>query len=180
MAYPGLLLLCACVALFGCQPYASSYVAPADGRAHVVWSDDQPVFLGPSETTGECMMAIDSGDLAPPSHHAHYHGPGPIIIIAPVPVHPYAVHPASSHHGGGGLGGMGGMGKGKQDGRVLAVLAVAALAAMPFVALGLAVGNPEPGDDTAATIDRVNAYNDMSRSEGTPCSAPPPPEAAPP
>jgi hypothetical protein len=52
----------------------------------------------------------------------------------------------------------------------MAVIAAAAIIASPIVAWGLAFSRPEPEGEVASAIDRVNAYNDLARSGGNPCS----------
>jgi hypothetical protein len=81
--------------------------------------------------------------------------------------------------GGGGGGGSkfsgggsssGGGGGGSDIGKGAVVLAVVALIALPAIALGLSLGRTEAEKQTALTIDRVNAYNDLARTPGSPCS----------
>jgi hypothetical protein len=85
--------------------------------------------------------------------------------------------PSISGGGGGGggkvSGGGGGssLGGGGNDlGKGALVLAVVALIALPFIAVGLSLGRTEAERETALTIDRVNAYNDLARTPGSPCS----------
>jgi hypothetical protein len=70
----------------------------------------------------------------------------------------------STSGGGGGGGGGGDIGKGA------VVLAVVALIALPAIALGLSLGRTEDEKGTALAIDQVNAYNDLARTPGSPCS----------
>jgi hypothetical protein len=85
----------------------------------------------------------------------------------------------SSGVGGGGVktsGGSGtglgiGNGSGGMNGKDLLVfLAVVALVMLPMVAIGMVATSPESGPDVAETMDRVNAYNDLARSPGSPCA----------
>ena len=93
------------------------------------------------------------------------------VGIVPVP------RPILPHFSGGGrsggighIGGGGSGGGGNGDlGKAAIVLVVVAIASLPFIALGLAVGRPEPERNVAAAIDQVNAHTDMARSEGSPC-----------
>src|SRR5262245_46849051 len=43
---------------------------------------------------------------------------------------------------------------------IFVAMAVAAIVAFPFIAVGLAVGHPEPDDEVITAIDRINRYND--------------------
>jgi hypothetical protein len=52
---------------------------------------------------------------------------------------------------------------------VAVVAAVLALLALPAITLGLAAGRPEPSEEVAAEIDRVNVYNDLARVPDSPC-----------
>ena len=57
-------------------------------------------------------------------------------------------------------------------GKALAVaLAVGALVAFPFIALGLAMGHPEPEEEVASAMDRVNEFNDQARDREAYCAA---------
>ena len=46
---------------------------------------------------------------------------------------------------------------------------VVGVAALPSIALGRAVGRPEPEEQVAAAIDQVNEQQDLARNEGSPC-----------
>ncbi|HLM74431.1 MAG TPA: hypothetical protein VK459_17115, partial [Polyangiaceae bacterium] len=83
-------------------------------------------------------------------------------------------------HGGGGGGGSiagggssGGGGGGGDIGKGAVVLAVVALIALPAIAIGLSLGRTEDEKGTALAIDRVNAYNDLARTPGSPCTVGP-------
>lgn len=210
------------LAAAGCS-YQSTYVAPADGRARVVWgAGDVPVVdLSGAELSGECSAELrnvtepgrpsrNHGELsaAPPTviyvsggssyWRPRYYGP-PIIVARPGAAPPFAhapvfvprpAFPASGHpigigsgriaptgggavRSGGGGGGGGGLGSGKDAGVILVILAVVAISALPVVALGLAASMPESSSKSSSAIDMVNAYNDLSRRDGTPCTPAP-------
>lgn len=77
--------------------------------------------------------------------------------------------------GGGGSGRMsgGGGGSGGGSGNIGSaglVLAALAIAVMPAIDIGLAAAHPESAGRTSEAIDLVNAYNDLMRSSGSPCS----------
>ena len=57
--------------------------------------------------------------------------------------------------------------------------AVVAIVAFPFVAVGLAVGHPEPSDEVVTAIDTINRYNDDARRKEALCAATAPLEGAP-
>ncbi len=93
-------------------------------------------------------------------------------------------HPGAVRVGGGGGGpsigrGGGGGGSGRLDGAALALLAVAIMV-IPAIDIGLAAARPESSRQSARAIDLVNAYNDLMRSPGAPCSTFSPPLDAPP
>lgn len=177
--------------LAGCGGYQSQYIPPPDGRPRLVWDDNKVVPTMANVAPSECTAAVDevaeggtrkgrsyghvTGGYYVPVHHVtvvHVHGP-PIV---PVP-HPVVFHGGTTHtanHGGGkgglgGLGGSGGSGGSGDLGKAAVVVAVLAIAVLPFVALGLATGRPEPEAEVAAAIDRVNAQTDLARTEGSPC-----------
>lgn len=88
--------------------------------------------------------------------------------------------------GGGGsssgrLGGGGGGGGGSSNiGNAGLVLAALAIAVLPAIDIGLAAAHPESAGKTSEAIDLVNAYNDLMRSSGSPCSVDQPPPLPPP
>jgi hypothetical protein len=47
---------------------------------------------------------------------------------------------------------------------------VIALAVLPIVDIALAASDPEDSEISSLSIDTVNAYNDLARTEGTPCA----------
>ena len=98
----------------------------------------------------------------------------------------------SSGLGGGGIGGGGGGGfrikggsgggGGGDAGKGLLILAALAIMVIPAVDIGVAAARPESSTKSAQATDLVNAYNDLMRSPGSPCSvydAPPPSGFAP-
>jgi hypothetical protein len=72
--------------------------------------------------------------------------------------------------GGGGKSGGGGGGGGGDAGKALAIVAVLVLLVLPLITIGIATSSPEEGPAVAAAIDRVNAYNDLARTAGSPCA----------
>jgi hypothetical protein len=174
-------------ALGGCAHYSSQYQAPADGRARVLFNDTHAV-MSVSLTTDQCLAAAGSQVgrpayghssyggggggavvwwVPPPIVHVHS-GPGPSFGPGPrVAAHPFVSGVGSSHggHMSGGGGGSGGKG-----GEAYIVLAVVLIIASPIVAYGLSFSRAESEDEVSATIDRVNAYNDLSRWPGSPCT----------
>lgn len=208
------------LAAAGCS-YHSSYVAPADGRARVVWGPgDTPTLelVGnlSSQCTTELSQVLYPSSSPAPLFRSHvnlqptefwiprYYGPH-IVVIRPglVPLLPRLpvfvpgfgaphlpppvrvtglgelVRPGGIAHGGGGSGSSS-FGGGKDAGAALIILAVITLSVLPAVALGLAASMPESAKKSSSAIDLANAYNDLARADGSPCSlAPPPPEFPP-
>jgi hypothetical protein len=86
-------------------------------------------------------------------------------LVAPVPL---------VGRGGGSIGGRGGgslnLGGGKDLGVLVLLLAVITASVLPAVALGLAASMPESSGRSASAIDFANAYNDLARLDGTPCT----------
>jgi hypothetical protein len=167
---PCVLTMC----LAGCS-YTSDYVPPKDGRARAIWKDDKVVVAAPADLP-DCAkdeqppkgyrydVPLDEhGYYYPPSSNTHVHV-GVIIVGRP----PVFFLPGS---GGGipSLGNLGGGGKGSEY--VFVALAVGAIVAFPFIAMGLALGHPEPEEEVAAGIDEVNAFNDKSRERFARCAA---------
>lgn len=172
----------------GCGGYTSSYVPPADGRPRLVWSDDKPVPMISTPMPDACSAAVESltggggeikvghrvagghvsgGYYVPARTVVVVHG-GPVFVPVPHPIVPHVS--VSGSGGGGGIGHIGGGGGGSGDlGKAAVVLVVVAIATLPFIALGLAVGRPEPEGQVAAAIDHVNAQTDLARTEGSPC-----------
>jgi hypothetical protein len=73
--------------------------------------------------------------------------------------------------GGGGRGGSIGRGGSNGDlGKGALLLVILALTVIPAIDIGLAAGRPESDSKSATTTDIVNAYNDLMRSPGSPCS----------
>lgn len=159
----------------GCASYTSTYQPPADGRARPIWDDNKVVF-GVDATTDECLAAAQTEPFTPHYHH-EVHGGGVFVVWAPVPIvhHVHSSGPVApvrtpaghaSHGGPGGVGGGGG--NGAKEAYV--AIAVAMIVASPIIAYGLALGRPEPEEEVARAVDQINAYNDLARMPGTPCS----------
>lgn len=159
-----LVLLCA-----GCS-YTSDYVPPRDGRARPIWQGDKVVIAAPAELP-ECASdeqppptyvyeaPLDRGYYVPPATHTHVHV-GVVIIGRPplLPVLPGVPGPTVPNLSGDG---------GKY---VAVILAVGAIVAFPFIAMGLAMGHPEPEEEVANAIDGVNELKDVSRERMARCA----------
>ncbi len=155
----------------GCS-YTSEYVPPKDGRARPMWQDDKVVIVAPAELP-ECVSdkpppptysytaPIDGhGHYVPPSTHTHVHV-GVIVVGRPpllplLPGFPAPNVPAISGDGGK---------------YVAVILAVGAIVAFPFIAMGLAMGHPEPEGEVAGAIDGVNQLKDRTREKMARCAA---------
>lgn len=157
----------------GCS-YTSDYKPPKDGRARAIWQDDEVVIAAPADlpdcATGKQPPKGYRYDM-PSDPHGYYYAPsssthvhvGVVIIGRP----PVIFVP---HGPGGGVPSLGG-GGGKGSEYVFVALAVGAIIAFPFIAMGLALGHPEPEEEVAASIDEVNAFNDKSRERLARCAA---------
>lgn len=179
--------------LAGCGEYSSGYRPPQDGRARVLWNGNGVFAAVPQGAVStECMRAMDEAQDRPDAYFRGYSGyrgstrvywaPGvyigpPIVVVhhAPSgPLHPvrHFATPTSNGSGHSSLLGNGsGGGGGGDSGKAIAVVAaVVVLLALPAVTLSLAAGRPEPEKSVALAIDQVNAYNDLARYPGTPCS----------
>ncbi len=176
--------------VMGCGGYTSTYVPPADGRPRLVWTDNQPIPMMANPMPEACAAAVDgltdgsgrvkvSGRRVAGGHvSGGFYVPVRTVVvvhggvgIVPVP-RPIVPHFSGGGRGGGGIGHLGGGGGGGSNGdlgKAAIVLVVVAIASLPFIALGLAVGRPEPEGNVAAAIDQVNAHTDLARSEGSPC-----------
>lgn len=199
MTRPAVRRACAAAlaALTACA-YTSDYVPRADGRARVVMRDGtaQALVPAPPMCLAAVEAAVEAGAIAPPPppgappevfvevalshpHPVHLsaasgaHGtPGPRLhpaAPAPRPTHPS--RPAVGHSAGHAAS------KLSESKDLAVVVAVMALVTLPIVAVALASAEPGDSDETAAAIDRVNAFNDLSRIPGGPCAPPPPPPA---
>jgi hypothetical protein len=172
-------LLTAVLAI-GCG-YKSDYAPPRDGRARGIWSDDKLVVVKPAELP-RCRHEVpppiaqqyaywvprdQDGYYVPPSS-----GPGVVIIVVgpppPLLLPPLPPGPIPA----GGLDGEGAK-------YIFVAMAVVAIVAFPFVAVGLAVGHPEPSDEVVTAIDTINRYNDDARRKEALCAATAPPAEAP-
>lgn len=176
----------------GCGGYTSSYVPPPDGRPRLVWTDNKPVPMISNPVPAQCNEAVNSltntldlgryggriaggrvsgGYYVPARTVVVVHAHGPAFIPVPRPIVPIVPFHAGSGGSSGGIGRIGGGGGGGSGdlGKAAVVVVVLAIATLPFIALGLAVGRPEPEGEVAAAIDNVNAHTDLARSEGSPC-----------
>jgi hypothetical protein len=52
----------------------------------------------------------------------------------------------------------------------LAILMIVAIAVLPIIDVTFSALRPEADADSADAVDGVNAYNDLARSAGNPCS----------
>lgn len=158
----------------GCS-YQSSYVPPQDGRARPVWTGDQIAVHAPKKLPGckgvPANAPPPSAKYKVPHDDDGYYRPGPRVRVGVVIVHhhhhPTIVHIPAAH------GASSSSSSSNTDGgeALVVVLAVGAIVAFPFIALGLAMGHPEPEDDVATAIDRVNRFNDEAREREAYCGA---------
>jgi hypothetical protein len=180
--------LATAAALLGCTGYSSEYVPLADGRARPVYRDDTLVMEVGGRVTAACADAIADPRLPGAGSGVSvrsgssvwipvYYGPRIVVVGGVAPSPRRAVYTGASPNltgvsgrPGGGSGSSGGGGLGKLDKEAIVIVAVIALVALPAITFGLALGRPEPEDQVANVIDRVNLYNDLARSPGTPCS----------
>jgi hypothetical protein len=169
--------------LFGCG-YQSQYVAPSDGRARVLWNDDHLVTnLDSLPRTQDCHEAtwwlrhpaerIDRRlTLAPVVWVPRYYGPDIVVINAGVPpilprpvlfspsltvAHALATSTPRAPSG-------------RLDKELAAILMVIAIVVLPIVDVTFAALQPESDSRSADAIDEVNAFNDLARSGGNPCT----------
>lgn len=202
------------LAAAGCS-YQSTYVAPTDGRARVVWGphDTPTVDLAGVNPSAECSAELQRGpELRLPRLHSHvelppsavdfwiprYYGPRIVVVrpgllpffprpplFVPTLVAPRLAGPVRlpgfgsiagglTRGGGGGSGSLN-LGGSREAGAIVVILLVIAATTLPAVALGLAAATPESAGKTSSAIDLANAYNDLARSEGSPCAPTPPP-----
>lgn len=143
--------------------YAPGYrVAVVDGY----WA---PRYYG----TNLNIVLVRPGRLLPPLLRPPLFFPtlirplgGPRIIPAP------SVRISSSGGGGWSRGGGGGSGGGSgKGGEALAIAAIViVVTALPAIALGFSASFPESSGSASRAIDVVNAYNDLLRSDGSPCA----------
>lgn len=170
-------LLGALAVLAGCSSYQSSYVPPADGRARPIFQDTK-VVMSADAPNEACLATVEQpGSWAPPEHSGHHWGGAVVVWWVPVPGPVVHVHsaphpvPSSRVHGGGGFfGGAAGAGKGGNGNKeAYQAMAVVVILALPFVAYGLALSRAEPEEEVSDAIDRVNWFNDLARTPGSPC-----------
>jgi len=180
LRFPALLVLPASALLAtGCGGYTSEYLPPQDGRPRLVWADNKVVPMIANAVPGECTAEVDSlagGGSSP--RMSGYRGGGTyyvpvrtVVVVrgsgAIVPG-PRLIFPGLVG-GGSGIGKLGGGGGSDDLGKAAVFVAVVAILVLPFVALGLATGRPEPEKEVAQAIDRVNAQTDLARVEGSAC-----------
>ncbi|HRI69148.1 MAG TPA: hypothetical protein PK156_33185, partial [Polyangium sp.] len=177
----------------------SQYVPPHDGRARAVWHEDRVDAALPAEANDPTCMAAVGEIRADPVRYRTYYGGSPRVVIwhpwivvtssnrSTTGLGPRtAARPTSSLSSGGSSGGgvgslgggggsssgsSGGGGGGGDLGKAALAIVVIAIVALPFINLGLGLGRPEPSEEVAREIDKVNAYNDLARLSGSPCSA---------
>lgn len=190
--------LVAAILTTGCGNYRSDYIPPQDGRARAVWQEDRVVASLPAGAQGDCSVAVGQVQDNPTMYRTYYGGSPTIVVWQPWVVvrssnssyrpssaprtaaNPTAVRPGGGSGGGsggsfgsGGSSGSsgGGSGGGGDLGKAAVVLVVVAIMTLPIINVALGLGRPEPSKQVAQEIDAVNAYNDLSRLEGSPCSA---------
>ena len=195
---PALVLLAAAT-VSGCG-YTSRYVAPADGRARVIWKDDDVVVdVAGAPLSPQCRGEVEAQTRAARARPLpalggywapRYYGPSIVVVdpsAAPLLLRPplfspslslargVARAPFSLRGGGGGLGSLHGLG----DGRALLLLAAAAVVAAALSGILVSLIPPESSSTSSTNTDFANAYNDLARTPGTACAYPfyPPAEA---
>jgi len=185
--------LVAAVLTTGCMNHTSEYVPPNDGRARAIWQEDRVIASLPSDANStDCAVALNEVQADPVRYRTYYGGSPTIVVWRPwivvsgssrvatstrprTPASPTAVKGSSGGSGGGigsigsGGGGSSGGGGGGDLGKAAIGLVVIAILALPFINLGVGLGRPEPSEQVAREIDKVNAYNDLARLSGTPC-----------
>lgn len=185
-------LLVAAALTTGCMNHTSEYVPPKDGRARAIWQEDRVVASLPAKANStDCAVALNDVQADPVRYRTYYGGAPTIVVWRPwivvtstnrvsssprprVPASPTAVKGASGGSGSGGSfgsggGGSSGGGGGGDLGKAAIGLVVIAILALPFINLGVGLGRPEPSEQVAAEIDKVNAYNDLARLSDSPC-----------
>jgi hypothetical protein len=94
--------------------------------------------------------------------------PGHVSISGNIGVRGSGGGGSGGGHGGGGHGGGGS--SGGDLGALVVVILVIAVSVLPALALGYAASMPESAGTSSSVTDFVNAYNDLSRLPGTPCT----------
>jgi len=179
MKYASSLLLL----LIGCG-YQSQYVPPTDGRGRVLWNDDHLVTnLSELPRPKECHEAtwwLRHPAEQPPDRRLSvrptvwtpvYYGADLVVVtpgVPPVLPRPVLFSPSLAvaqavAHGGSGS-------SMRVDKELAAILMVVAIVVLPIVDVTFAALQPESDSRSAESIDEVNAYNDLARSTGNPCS----------
>jgi hypothetical protein len=98
--------------------------------------------------------------LAPPLTVVPVYGPH--LVLSP------GARPSVSSGWGGGSLNLGG--GGRDAGYLLIALAVIALIVLPTIGLAMSLSDPTADDQTVDAIDWLNAYQDLARTPGSPCS----------
>jgi len=158
----------AAASMMGCS-YKSEYQPPKDGRARPVWDDDKVVMVAPPELpscVGERQPPPSFGYHVPMSggYWAGGRGGGHVHVHVVVIGHPPPLLVPGPIIPGGDMDGEGAK-------YLLVGLAAAAIVAFPFIAMGLAMGHPEPEEEVASAIDKINRYNDLARERMAQCAA---------
>jgi hypothetical protein len=184
-------------ALSGCS-YHSAYVPLDDGRARMVWSENQAVPWTPAPTP-ECLAHVAQMKQVPVSYLQPLDadpgggGGGGVIIVGGPGGGAYGRHawaprprgagsPGGRVGGGGRIGGAGaprvgggghgggghGGGGGGDWGKGAIALLVLAYVAVPIGAIVWAADRPE-STGVAAGMDEVHAFNDLVRSGDPAC-----------
>ncbi len=162
-----LVLLFGLSAALGCS-YVSHYQPPRDLRARPVW-DKHTVRVHLSEPpTPACDKAVTESvegralAIAPSYTYTPRHGRAAAVVFVPLVFwHPHPLLLPLALAGPSSFGDLA---------RRFQAFAAMALVAMPIVAVALAASDPEDAQTSALAIDATNAYNDLARSLGTPCS----------
>lgn len=176
----------------GCMNHTSEYVPPKDGRARAIWQEDRVVASLPAKANStDCAVALNDVQADPVRYRTYYGGSPSVVIWRPwivvtstnrvargsgvrTPANPTAVKgvgggSSGSSLGSGGGGSSGGGSGGGDLGKAAVALVVIAILALPFINLGVGLGRPEPSQQVATEIDKVNAYNDLARLSDSPC-----------
>lgn len=132
------------------------------GPSVIIWSPLPVVHVHTS--SGPRVHHVDAGrHAATPTVHAP--PSGPVGRSTGSGSSSSTVH----HTNGGGSGGHS-SGGGEAAAAVAVAAAVVAIVAMPAITLGVALSSPGDQKVSAAATDQVNAYNDLARTQGSPCA----------
>ena len=197
-------LFAVAIALAHACGYASQYQPPRDGRARAIWQESDVVVelsgaplspacaleLRSASATGKLRLAEGRVETLPARNS--YWGPlffGPPIVVVDSAIAPPLLRPPLFlPFAPGALGRVGapvhglarpvGGGLGDEGGKALVLVAVVALVVLPIVDVWLALDAPE-SERSPQAIDQVNAFNDLARLPGSPCSWDAPPDPGP-